>query len=392
MRAGSVKGARTFIRAAGAALALCCVMVLAVGLPMQVKVLTPRLGMPAIAQPGSVIQVRLAGSLPLILPDFELELEGRGGVSQLQVKGTQWRGFETLVTLTLPELPDGAYALRLKTRDQALVMPKAVFVRKNWSDPLRVAHIADLPAPGHEALMRQFIAQMQQRQPDAVLVSGDINYGGSQQNIDFMFAELARLDMPVILTAGNHEREGWHRYLRVFGARNHRTSLGPITVISLDSGHGRDALTPDAMRWLRRELVDAGGRTTLIQIHHPLFPPGSSANPEAGGTGGYLRGGRNEFLELCEQFRVTMVLGGRRNIKTEIDDTGASRSDGEDFPGTKYVVTTTLGADTRAVFAGQPPVSGYRWIVFTNGQLTSYAQITDNPLQGTATVAPAVQP
>ena len=76
-----------------------------------------------------------------------------------------------------------------------------------------------------------------------VLVTGDINYEGSESNINFVFGQLATLDMPVIMTAGNHERTGWHRYLRVFGARNHRTDLGPLTILSLDSAHGRDQLT-----------------------------------------------------------------------------------------------------------------------------------------------------
>jgi 3',5'-cyclic AMP phosphodiesterase CpdA len=196
----------------------------------------------------------------------------------------------------------------------------------------------------------------------------------------------------VIMTAGNHEREAWHRYLRVFGARDHRTHFGPLAILSLDTAHGRDALTPSMFRWLSNELNQLQGRTALIQIHHPVFPPGAGATSEAGGTGGYLRGFRQAFLELCEQHQVAIVLSGHWHQDAVFDQQGVFQNNRSSFPGTKYVVTTALGADVRKVFEDSVMSNGYRWLEFVDGKLVSYSANQDNPLLSTPLSVPANTP
>ncbi len=367
-----------------AALLLLGAIMLAVGWPLRVRVESPRLGMPVINQPGATMEVRLATSVPFALPDLRLVLDGPGGVAPLQLTDSRWDGAVAVLTVTLPALPDGAYTLDLQTATQNLQLPKAVYLRSNWPATLRLVQIADLPPPGNEPLMRRFIAEMRVQQPDAVLVTGDINYTGSATNIQFIYSQLLQLDAPVIVTAGNHERTAWHQYLRVFSARDHRTDFGPLTILSLDSGHGRDALTPSTFRWLRHELEHLDGRTPLVQIHHPIFSPGTTAVPEAGGTGGYLRGLRRSFIELCQQYNVAIVLSGHWHQDAVYDSSGRFRADRIDFPGTKFVVTTALGAGVRRVFADSGTNNGYRWIEFKGGALSSYSSDPRNPVPSTA--------
>lgn len=363
-------------------------IMLAVGWPLQVRVEAPRLGMPVIDHPGASMEVRLATSLPLTLPDLQLSLDGPGGIAPLQLTKSRWDGAIAVLTVSLPALPDGAYALRLQTPTQDLRLPKAVFLRSSWPATLRLVQIADLPPPGREPLMRQFIAEMRVQKPDAVLVTGDINYTGTEANIQFIYAQLAQLDAPVIMTAGNHERTAWHRYLRVFGARDHRSNFGPLAILSLDSAHGRDALTPSTFRWLQRELAHLDGRTPIVQVHHPVFSPGATAAAEAGGTGGYLRGYRRAFIELCRQYSVAIVLSGHWHQDAVYDASGRFRADRVDFPGTKFVVTTALGADVRQVFADSRTNNGYRWIEFTAGTLGAYGSDPRNPVPSTALGSP----
>ena len=314
---------------------------------------------------------------------MDLSLEGPGGSGALQLTSLRWDGANAVLSVLLPNLPDGAYSLRLRTKTQNLLLPKAVFLRREWPVVLHIAQIADLPPPGSEPLMRRFVADMQRRRPDAVLVSGDINYTGTESNIQFLYGQLALLDAPVIVAAGNHEREAWHRYLRVFGARDHRVNFGPLAIFSLDSAHGRDALTPSTWGWLQQEMTHLDGRTPLIQLHHPVFPPGHSASSESSGTGGYLRGYRRAFLSLCEKYHVSVVLSGHWHQDAVFDQLGNFRSDRIDFPGTKYVVTTALGAEARKVFADSPVRNGYRWLEFANGQLISYSSDPHNPIPST---------
>jgi len=358
------------------------------GWPAQVRVASPRLGIPLIDKPGATMEVRLATSLPLILPRMEMSLEGATVKERLEVTAQRWDGAEAVLSMKLPMLPDGGYSLRVRTTVQNLLLPKAVFIRRAWPSLLRIVQIADLPPPGREPLMPRFVEEMRHKNPDAVLVTGDINYTGTESNINFIYSQLALLDAPIIMTAGNHEREGWHRYLRVFGARDHRTNFGPLAILSIDSAHGRDALTPSAFRWLRDELKQLDGRTPVIQLHHPLFPPGSSANPEAGGTGGYLRGYRRAFLELCREHHVPIVLSGHWHQDAVFDEQGNFRTDRIDFPGTKFVVTTALGAETRKVFEQSPTDNGYRWIEFTDGKLGAYSSDPRNPVPSNALGSP----
>lgn len=380
--------ATNFLLASISVAALFAALILATGWPEQIRIDSPRLGTPWIDRSGAMIEVRLASSLPFVLPKMDISLEGPGGVAPLLETARRWDGTEAVLFMALPKLPDGGYALRVRTARQDLLRPKAVFLRSVWPAMLRLVQIADLPPPGREPMMRRFVEIMQQQRPDAVLVSGDINYTGTESNINFINAQLTRLDMPVIMTAGNHEREAWHRYLRVFGARDHRTNFGPLAILSLDSGHGRDALTPSSFRWLQEQMQRLDGRTPIIQMHHPMFPPGSTANSEAGGTGGYLHGYRNAFLELCRTYHVPIVLSGHWHQDAVFDQQGNFRTDRVDFPGTKYVVTTALGAEARKVFDQVAQRNGYRWIVFANGQLVSYGSDPHNPVPSTALGAP----
>jgi hypothetical protein len=370
------------------ALTTLAALVAAVGLPLRVRVDGPRLGAPWVASPGTTMEIRLASSVPFVLPELQWSLEGEGageGASApLAISARRWDGAEARLTASLPALPDGAYRLRVRSATQDLTMPRAVFLRRAWPSRLRLVQIADLPPPGREPLMLRFVEQMQQQRPDAVLVTGDINYGGSESNIQFIYRQLARLEVPVVVVAGNHEREGWPRYLRVFGERDHRTDLGPLAILSLDSNHGRDALTPGSLRWLRGELAHLDGRTPVIQLHHPVFPPGPGATADAGGTGGYLRGYRREFLGLCAAYHVPIVLSGHWHQDAVFDAAGTYRSDRVDFPGTKFVVTTALGAQVRKVFEQSPAVNGYRWLEFVDGALQSYGADAHNPAVSTA--------
>ena len=380
--------ARTAFLAGCTAFAVLLASLFAIGWPLRVSVDSPRLGSPWIERPQGLMSLRLDSSIPMLLPAMTLGLEGPGGSAALTVLARRWEADAAVLSVRLPDLPDGSYALRVQTAHQNTLLPRAVFLRREWPSQLHLVQIADLPPPGREALMGRFIAEMRVRKPDAVLVTGDINYGGSESNIDLIASELAELDMPVIMTAGNHEREAWHRYLRVFDARDQRTDLGPLTILSLDSAHGRDALTPNTFHWLRQQLAAVAGRPIIIQLHHPLFPPGPSASSEAGGTGGYLRGFRRSFLQLCRQYQVSLVLSGHWHQDAVFDSEGHFRSDRPDFPGTKFVVTTALGAEARAVFEQVPVRNGYRWLEFVDGKLHSYSSDAHNPVPSTDLGAP----
>jgi 3',5'-cyclic AMP phosphodiesterase CpdA len=242
----------------------------------------------------------------------------------------------------------------------------------------RIVQVADFPNLGHEDMLRRFVDEMAIVKPAAVLAMGDVAYDTSKPFLDFIESQFNRLEamgIRVIVIPGNHERKGWVAWLSRFGTNlNHRVDVGPVTVISLDSGQGRNRFTPSQIQWFEAQLASARGRTILVQAHHPIFPAGTAQVGDGGGTGGYLAGFQKRFVKLCAEYGVTMVLAGHWHSDAVFDDHGNLRDDRPDFPGTKFVVTTCLGDATRQATRWPHRYSGYRILDFEGGKLVSYTQ------------------
>ena len=347
-------------------------VIVAAGLPLRVRLDRPRLGLPAALQASSPLEIQLRTSLPWLAPELDLSLESAEGVCvPLGPFQRAWQGNVLTLTTLLPPLADGPYALRIRTAHQDLRQPSAVFMRKVFPSKFFIVQAADFPPPGKEDLLPQFIAEMNLIQPEAVLGSGDISYDVRPEWYAFLLQHLSQLEMPFIAAPGNHERKGWAAYLAAFGPGQHRVDVGPLAVFSLDSGHGRDQFTPSEFLWLQRALLDLGSQVPIIQLHHPVFPPGSAIHGEAGGSGGSLHGFQQGFLELCKANHVPLVLSGHWHSDAIFDDKGALRDDRADFPGTHFAVVTALGNELRQVTRWPHPYHGYRIIRFDQGELTS---------------------
>lgn len=341
------------------------------GLPLRVELDSPRLGTPAVLAPGDTLEIRLATSLPFLAPKLQARLEGPEGTANLALE-PGWDGLQRVLRSKLPPLADGGYALRLRGGHQDLHFPQAVFIRAAWPRRFLVVQAADLIPPGNEALLDQFVSEMNLIRPAAVLLTGDLAYTGTEGIYRYVEQALTRIQAPVILIAGNHEREHWHRYLDLFRSTRSTVDLGPLKVLSLDSGHGRDRFTPSQMTWLRGELDHPDGRTPILQTHHPVFPSGKTVRGEAGGSGGILRGYARALVELCAEKRVAMVLGGHWHSDAVFDATGRLRQDTSDFPGTKFVVTTCLGTQLRQVTDWPESYYGYRILDIQDGRIARY--------------------
>ena len=78
------------------------------------------------------------------------------------------------------------------------------------------------------------------------------------------------------------------------------------------------------------------------------------------------------IVELCEQHDVPMVLAGHWHGDALYDGEGVDRRDTWDFPGTKFVVTTTAGTDLRPEWSTAPARFGYRVVEVEGDQVRSY--------------------
>lgn len=324
----------------------------AVGWPPRARVDRPMIGLPSAGRAG---ETKAALSIPFGVPaDLQKHLRTQGMTDySWTLSGLRARPADGIDSAK-PRDPSG-----------------------RW----KVVHIADLPPPGRDDLLNLFLSRMADVKPDLILASGDLGYGDTAAEFDRIttfFKTLEDQGAVVVSCPGNHERKAWIQYLRHFGPETwHRVDFGPFTILSLDSAHGRDQLTPAQFAWFRRELADTKGRCVLVQVHHPVFPSGQSATGEAKGSGGILGARREDFIQSCADQGVTAVLSGHWHSDAVFDSTGRLRDDRPDFPGTKFIVTTTLGNEIRRVTRWPNAYFGWRLLTFEQGRLLSYTADLD---------------
>lgn len=245
---------------------------------------------------------------------------------------------------------------------------------------LRLVQTCDLlkpGVPGTEKNMERFLEDMAIVRPDVVLVTGDVSYVGRQDWYDMLkdwFGRLEAMNIRCVAIPGNHERAGWAYWLRNFGPElNHRVDIGPLAILSLDSAHGRDRLTPFQFRWLETQLENLGGRTPLIQIHHPIFPAKLARNEGAEySSGSGLQGLQKAFVRLCREKQVPMIFSGHWHADAVFDADGKLRDDAVEFAGPKFVTTTTLASEHRRVTRWPGRHWGYRVIEIEDGKVARY--------------------
>ena len=120
------------------------------------------------------------------------------------------------------------------------------------------------------------------RQPDIVLVTGDLVESGADWAYQKLKTELSELKTPYFLALGNHDKRS--AFTEVFpefplsnGFLQYTIEAWPLRIIVLDSlaegRHGGDFCEARAA-WLKERLAEDTDRPTLIAMHHPPIETG----------------------------------------------------------------------------------------------------------------------
>ncbi|WP_455223480.1 metallophosphoesterase family protein [Kaarinaea lacus] len=342
-------------------------------LPVKFDVLGPRLGIPVIVKPGSNIEVNIKSTLPFWQPDWQVSLGLRDKRLPLTITDSQLEVANQILEVTVPETIDAAsYSLIVSDGGQEIIRPKAVHVVNEFQEQVSIVQMADLPTLGHgdgDQRLQQIIDEINIINPDLVLMTGDIAYGGNWDQYYRLLAAMENINAPVVAAPGNHEYEGWAGFLTLIGEPYHSVRYGNLQIISLNSGHGRDQLTEAQYRWLEDEVNHLQGRTPIIQLHHPIHH-----RPD---LRGYLAVHVPDLVQTFQQLHVPIVLAGHWHGDAVYDETGQDRRDTWYFPGTPYVVTTAAGADLREKYSSSPLHHGYRLIRLDQDILLTYTYDMD---------------
>lgn len=359
-----------------AAFVVTAAVLLLTGLPLRLELLQPRLAQPAITLAGATLPVRIKQSLPLGFGDWRLSLQAESGETVVLPIASRTLGFgSTELRIRLPDsLEAGGYTLQVDYAGAQIREPKAVHVIAAAKSDIRIIQLADLPTLGNDARvggdgqgdlrLGTIIKEINLINPDVVLFTGDLAYGGSWDQYQRLREGLSQVRAPVIAVPGNHEYYGWAGYLTLFGQPYHSVRYGDFQVLSLNSGHGRDQMTQSQLAWLQRCLDAAPEATNIIQLHHPI-------HQQANLTGN-LRGNTETLLRTIKQAHPAVVLSGHWHGDSVYDETGKARIDAGRFQGTPFVVTTTAGADLRPDYSRSPLHYGYRLLRFQGRELQNF--------------------
>jgi len=344
-------------------------------LPIQNQIVSPRLTIPVILLPGQTFELELKHSVPVLFADWRVQLINQYEVDVIDLPVLDTRiGFSnTHLNINVPTtVTPGRYTLIVsragEISDSIMRRENSVHIRKQFSDDFSVIQLADLPTLGGDGSgdkkLNTIIDEINIINPDVVMFSGDVAYGGSWDQYERLLRLLKKFTMPVIAVPGNHEYHGWGGYLHLLGQPYHQVTFGNYQIVSLNSGHGRDQFTISQLAWFKRITQQSDAKYRLLQLHHPI--------QHRQDLSGYLRANREQVLKTITDSGVAIVLSGHWHGDSVYDQTGKERTNSEKIEGPPFVVTTTAGADLRPKYSNSELHHGYRLIRFLNGELENY--------------------
>ena len=209
--------------------------------------------------------------------------------------------------------------------------------------------------------------------PDAVLVTGDIADHAADDEYAPARESLARLEAPVHVLAGNHDRRGpLRRHFGVPGAGDdpirYTSDLGPLRLLALDStipGEDAGALGAEQLDWLDAELAAAPGRPAVVALHHA---PVVTGRPEWDAFG--LAAGDAAALGdvLARHAQVRRVLAGHLH-RVMVGERGGRAV----LVAPSTHVQATLDAGGAVEFSADEP-TGYVLHTLADGDLVSHVE------------------
>ncbi len=328
------------------------------------RIRSPRLGNPQFLTGTEAFSVVIDGLPPFVsADDIKFNLRSNEILYTLEIKGVK----NDVFTVT-PEskLFPGAYELSASINGKWFRNPKAVFAYESFPTDFKIAHAADLPDLDHsdgEKLFNALLNDVINEGADILLLTGDIVYHGGADRYLRFYQAISKLDIPIIICPGNHEREDWSLYIADYPDPIHSNLFGDWNIISLDSAHGRDQLSNAQLAWFEKQLIENPDKKTLVQIHHPIV-----------GTRSIMRN-QQQFLQLLVDYEVVATLSGHTHVDAFHTISGAEWIADELPPQPWLLTTTTYDFDVAHAPNGGLVFPGYRMLEFENNALVSVGEL-----------------
>jgi len=285
-------------------------------LPLN-RILFPRIGAPALAEPGSKFEVFVAWVAEEV-PDPDVaswsasleSLYSEAGSYQLTVESQEFTGDSWRLVLALPgDVQPGLYNLTLFAGGVRYVGPYSVYVLEPGESSLKVAattesHFSLRRAPGDVAFRESFVDVLNTAQAlgvDAFIHLGDL-LGNvyDEETFAAFYRLLVRSRVPVFLVQGNadwdtveHDKYYWDKYLGPI--MRYRAEYLWITVEAMNTDTGR--VSDELLDRVEADLVGAETPLKVLLVQYPYWQNSPNAQERLPG--------------ILTEANVTLVLFGQ---------------------------------------------------------------------------------
>jgi len=182
--------------------------------------------------------------------------------------------------------------------------------------PMVIAHISDLHCGEtyfEPNLLERAISEVNELQPDIVVVSGDLTTFGFRHEYQLAREYVDRIECrSLVVVPGNHDSRnvGYLHFEELFGERNSVLRKEGVTIVAVDStepdldngqvGRGR-------YRWIEEQFRD-DSRLRIFVLHHHLLPvPGTGRERNVVYDAG-------DVIECLQRAGVHLVLSGHKHV------------------------------------------------------------------------------
>ncbi len=183
--------------------------------------------------------------------------------------------------------------------------------------PIVIAHISDLHCGEtyfEPNLLERAISEVNELQPDIVVVSGDLTTFGFRHEYQLAREYVDRIECrSLVVVPGNHDSRnvGYLHFEELFGERNSVLRKEGVTIVAVDStepdldngqvGRGR-------YRWIEEQFEGAGPGLRVFALHHHLLPvPGTGRERNVVYDAG-------DAIECLQRAGVHLVLSGHKHV------------------------------------------------------------------------------
>ena len=178
-----------------------------------------------------------------------------------------------------------------------------------------IAHISDMHVGSPyfvPNLMNRVIVELNELEPDVIVITGDFTNFGYRQEFKSAAAYLERLKAPIISVPGNHDARnvGYVHFEELIGPRFWTRDVAGVRIVGADTSepdldHGQ--IGRERYEWLREQFT-APADLKVFAIHHHLLPiPGTGRERNIVYDAG-------DLLEVLIECGVNLVLSGHKHV------------------------------------------------------------------------------